>query len=103
MSTLLARKVAIKGQHFLPEDERKTVGAIQADNDTPLTITLVLEPENEHDSLAVRAEVDGRKLGYLQAEVSPLVHWLMKEGVNVQFIANEKNKLGNFIGKLVMP
>lgn len=103
MSTLLARNVAIKGQHFLPPDERQTVNAIAADNDTPLLITLVHEPENEHDPLAVRAEIGGRKLGYLQAEVSPVVVWLMKEGCNVQFIATSKNKTGNFIGNLVMP
>jgi hypothetical protein len=103
MSTLLARNVAIKGQHFLPSDERSTVAAILADNDTHVLITLIPEPENEHDALAVRAEIGGRKIGFLAAEVSPLVVWLMKEGVNVQFIAYEKNKLGNFIGKLVMP
>lgn len=103
MSTLLCRNVSIKGQHFLPPDEKATVNAIQVDNDNPVDVTLVLEPENEHDKLAVRAEIGGRKIGYLQAEVSPIVHWLMKEGVNVQFIASEKNKIGNFIGKLVMP
>lgn len=103
MSTLLARNVAIKGQHFLPEDERKTVSAILADNDNHVTISLHLEPENEHDRLAVRAEIEGRKIGYLAAEISPLVVWLMHEGVNVQFIAYEKNKTGNFIGKVVMP
>lgn len=102
MSTLLARNVAIKGQHFLPPNERQTVAAIPADNDNHVTITLIPEPENEHDPLAVRAEIDGRKIGYLAAEISPLVVWLMKEGVNVQFIASEKNKLGNFIGKVVM-
>ncbi len=103
MSTLLARNVAIKGQHFLPPDERATVAAIQADNDDPVTITLIPEEDNEHDALAVRAEIGGGKVGYLAAEISPLVVWLMKEGVNVQFIATEKNKTGNFIGRVVMP
>lgn len=103
MSTLLCRNVAIKGQHFLPPDERATVSAIVADNDTPISITLVPEPENEHDKLAIRAEIDGRKVGYLDASVSPVIVWLIKEGVTVQFIANEKNKTGNFIGKLSIP
>jgi hypothetical protein len=103
VSTLLCRNVAIKGQHFLPPDEKATVGAIIADNDNPVTVDLVLEPENEFDPLAVRGEIGGRKIGFLAAEVSPLVVWLMREGVNVQFIASEKNKTGNFIGKLVMP
>jgi len=100
MPILLCRNIAIKGQHFLPADERAIVSAIVADNDNPVSVNLVPEPDNEHDKYAVRAEIAGRKVGYLDASVSPLVIWLAGEGASVQFVATEKNKIGNFTGTL---
>lgn len=40
--------------------------------------TLIREPENPHDRNAVRVEIDGKKVGYIPAEMAPLFDHLVQ-------------------------
>lgn len=104
---LLLRNVLIKGQHFLEGDNKEFVTNLEEIKDVSLDdenaiVTLIPEPENQYDNLAIRAELQGHKIGYLQAEVTPVVLKAMKTS-KVVFVITKfpANKLKNFQGVVV--
>jgi len=76
MSHLLVRRMRCVGQFFLDADGRAFAKALTDGT----IVTLVPEPENVHDPLAIRCFVGDQPIGYVPAEFAPTVHLMIEAG-----------------------
>ncbi len=90
----LLRNCLVVGQHFLPDESKAAVAALQPEE----KLTLHHEADNEHDPYAVRVRRAGVAVGFLPATLSAMVVLAMNSGMQLQAVVAfvKVNKAGNF-------
>jgi hypothetical protein len=82
MSQLLYKSGEVVGAHFLEASERDW--AQTCPPNTP--VTLVAEPDNKYDPNAIIVMANGIQIGYIPADVSPMLSLFLQGGYIIEGI-----------------
>lgn len=91
----LFRKALVVGQHFIKDDEGKEALTTL---DSCLGVNVVHDTENEYDHYAASVRIGTTHVGYISADISPVICLLINSGHQVigEVIETEVNKAKNY-------